>query len=268
MLDQAASDVEAECRELDIYISGLDDAAWNSRTAFFDWTVRDQILHLHQVDRFALASLRSADAFARAKRAVREHQAEGIELSAHVRQEFAEVDRATILATWRETYLALVDALRRSEPKARITWFGPDMSVVSMASARQMEVWAHGQDIYDLFVQSRPVHPRLRNICEIGARTFGWSFVNRGLEVPDMPAVTLAGADGEPWHWPGAGNGAVTGPALHFALVVTQRRAVEDTRLIRDGEAATHWMEIAQCFAGAPQQRAEPGSRPITNIGA
>ena len=268
MLDQAATDVDAECRELDAYVSGLDDVAWNDRTAFFDWTVRDQILHLHQVDRFALTSLRSADDFARAKQTVRAHQAEGVELSTHVRHEFAGVDRATILATWRETYQALVAALRQSPPRARITWFGPDMSVVSMASARQMETWAHGQDIYDLFAHSRPVHPRLRNVCEIGVRTFGWSFANRGLEVPDMPPVTLAGADGESWHWPGAGNGAVTGPALHFALVVTQRRAAEDSQLIRKGDAATRWMEIAQCFAGAPQQRAEPGSRPMGNVTA
>ena len=38
MLDQAATDVDAECRELDAYVSGLDDVAWNDRTATASWT--------------------------------------------------------------------------------------------------------------------------------------------------------------------------------------------------------------------------------------
>jgi uncharacterized protein (TIGR03084 family) len=261
MLERMSDDLIAECRELDAFVSALNDAAWDRPTDFFGWTVRDQILHLHQVDMFGLASMRGADEFAEEKRITRAGQAEGVELSEQARRRFAGVGREAIMATWRTTYETLVECFRLADPRARMTWFGPDMSVVSFASARQMEVWAHGQDIYDLFGVTRAAHERIRNICEIGVRTFGWSFRNRELEVPAAPAVRLTSPGGATWEWPGEA-GSVTGPSLDFALVVTQRRAVEDSRLVVDGAIARQWMEIAQCFAGAPQARAEPGSRP------
>ena len=45
---------------------------------------------------------------------------------------------------------------------------------------------------------------------------------------------------------------AVTGPALDFCLVVTQRRHVDDTDLVVEGDAASDWMRKAQAFAGPP----------------
>ena len=103
-------------------------------TAFFDWTVRDQILHLHQVDRFGLTSMDSEDAFGEMFRAARAAQADGVELSEQIRREFAAVSDHEVLSVWRTTFEAMVDA---SEPKARMTWFGPLMSIVSFASARK-----------------------------------------------------------------------------------------------------------------------------------
>ena len=42
----------------------------------------------------------------------------------------------------------------------------------------------------------------------------------------------------------------MTGPALDFCLLVTQRRHRDDLALSIDGPAATEWMTIAQAFAG------------------
>jgi len=42
----------------------------------------------------------------------------------------------------------------------------------------------------------------------------------------------------------------VSGDALDFALVVTQRRHLDDTSLAISGERAREWMGIAQAFAG------------------
>ncbi len=47
-------------------------------------------------------------------------------------------------------------------------------------------------------------------------------------------------------------GGSVSGPALDFCLVVTQRRNLADTDLVIRGDAAGEWMEIAQAFAGPP----------------
>ena len=44
----------------------------------------------------------------------------------------------------------------------------------------------------------------------------------------------------------------ITGPALDFCLVATQRRHVDDTSLVVVGDAAADWMRVAQAFAGPP----------------
>jgi uncharacterized protein (TIGR03084 family) len=133
-----------------------------------------------------------------------------------------------------------------------------------MIAARQMEVWAHGQDIYDLLCVRRATATRLRNICDLGVRTYGWTFDNRGLERPGpAPAVTLeTPLDGQ-WLWNEGAAGRVAGPAEDFAMVVTQRRSVHDTALVCEGGGVA-WMSMAQCFAGPPTDGPPPGERAWT----
>ena len=262
MRDRLIDDLLDENGALDAFVSAFIPQDWERRTAFFDWTVRDQILHLHQVDRFGLTSLTGDAPFADTVAAVRAHQAQGVELSAAIRSEFAGMEPAQVLETWRASYRQIAEVLRTAPEGKRLDWFGPPMGIASFASARIMEVWAHGQDIYDLFGVRREATERLRHICELGVRTFGWSFRNRGFDVPPRPAVRLSAPHGDTLEWPGEDDGLVEGSALDFALVVTQRRAPVDTGLVAHGAAAEAWLPIAQCFAGAPQEAARPGSRP------
>jgi len=51
----------------------------------------------------------------------------------------------------------------------------------------------------------------------------------------------------------------VTGTALDFCLVVTQRRHPADTGLVASGPAAEGWIAIAQAFAGPPGPGRTPG---------
>ena len=53
---------------------------------------------------------------------------------------------------------------------------------------------------------------------------------------------------------------SIVGPALDFCLVTTQRRHVDDTGLVVDGDAARDWMEKAQLFAGPPSDGPAPRS--------
>jgi hypothetical protein len=52
----------------------------------------------------------------------------------------------------------------------------------------------------------------------------------------------------------------VTGPALDFCLVVTQRRHPDDTALQVTGEIARDWLARAQAFAGPPTDGPAPRS--------
>jgi len=56
------------------------------------------------------------------------------------------------------------------------------------------------------------------------------------------------------------------GQAIYDALGVERRdedriRNVADTDLEVEGDTATEWMSIAQCFAGPPEQAPLPGTR-------
>ena len=137
------------------------------------------------------------------------------------------------------------------------------MGARSFTSARQMEVWAHGQAIYDLLCVERAPTDRLRNIAELGVRTFGWTFRNRGEAIPtETPYVKLYAPSGAVWEWNGPPSGnSVEGDALEFCQVVVQTRNVTDTRLSVTGIAARRWMAVAQCFAGPPETPPAPGVR-------
>jgi uncharacterized protein (TIGR03084 family) len=147
----------------------------------------------------------------------------------------------------------MVDAFLRSDPSGRVPWYGPEMSVASALTARIMETWAHGQDVFDAFDRSHRQTSALRQVAHIGVRALPNSYITNGLHVPsDSVRVELGAPDGEQWTWgpPDAGQ-RVTGPAIDFCLVATQRRNIADTSLVTEGDVATEWMHIAQAFAGA-----------------
>jgi uncharacterized protein (TIGR03084 family) len=139
------------------------------------------------------------------------------------------------------------------------------MSPASFATARLMEYWAHGQDIADGLGLARRPTARIRHVCHLGVRTRGFSFAIRGLPAPSEDVrVELVGPAGEHWAWgEEAAVDTVRGPALDFALVVTQRRLVDDTALEVHGDVAAQWMRIAQAFAGGPTLT-DPARRTLT----
>jgi uncharacterized protein (TIGR03084 family) len=165
------------------------------------------------------------------------------------------------LESWRANRTTLVDALRGLDVKARVPWFGPPMSVMSHASARLMETWAHGQDIVDTLAIPRVDSPRLRHIAHLGVRTRPYSYTIRNLPVPDDDVrVELRAPTGEPWTWGDQrASNRVAGPAGEFCLVVVQRRHLDDTTLACEGPHAREWLLIAQAFAGQPGAGRRPG---------
>lgn len=256
-------DLQDECDTLRTFLESLGPADWLRQTQFFDWTVADEVMHLHLIDRFGMASLQTPERFSDLVAEVRAGQARGFELSNRMRDQYGRLSPPDLLAAWTETWRAMVGIFAASDLERRIPWFGPEMSVASFAAARQMEVWAHGQDIYDVMRVRRINRDRIRNICDLGVRTQGWSFRNRGLDKPAPPEVRLTAPSGTEWTWSEGGTEAIVGPAEDFALVVTQRRHVDDTRLCVTGANARRWMEIAQCFAGAPETGPASGERMV-----
>jgi uncharacterized protein (TIGR03084 family) len=127
------------------------------------------------------------------------------------------------------------------------------MSLASSVTARIMETWAHGQDIADALGVTREPSLRLRHIAHIGIGARAYSFAVRELPAPQEPIyVELAAPDGTLWTWgPDDAADRITGDALDFCLLVTQRRHRDELKLDVTGPAADEWMSIAQAFAGA-----------------
>jgi uncharacterized protein (TIGR03084 family) len=78
-----------------------------------------------------------------------------------------------------------------------------------------------------------------------------------------MPAepvrLELTAPDGAQWTFgPEDAANRVTGPALDFCLLVTQRKHRSDLALRAEGPIADEWLNIAQAFAGPPGPGREP----------
>jgi uncharacterized protein (TIGR03084 family) len=246
-ISEILADLRAEHADLDALVATAD---LDRATPAEGWTVGDTVGHLWFFDREATTALTDPDAF----RGSVEHAL--TDPDAFVARTLDEPRSlgARLPEVWRETRGALLAALGRADPAAKVPWYGPPMSPASFATARLMEYWAHGQDIADAIGVERRPTARLRHICHLGVRTRGFSYAVRGRQAPDGDVhVALTAPDGSTWHWGDAASpDRVEGSALEFCLVVTQRRTLGDTHLQVIGDAAAEWMSLAQAFAGPP----------------
>ena len=244
-------DLREEGEELDRLVTGLSAPGWALATPASGWTVAHQIAHLAWTDRSALLAVTDADGF-------RTLVEKALAAPASFVDEGAEEDAgrppAELLARWRDGRTALDEALRAAPPKARFPWYGPPMSAASMATARLMETWAHGRDVADALGVVRPPTDRLRHVAWLGVRTRDFAYGVHGLTPPADPfRVELQAPSGDSWiYGPEGAPQRVTGPALDFCLLVTQRAHRADLALRADGPDADRWLDIAQAFAGPP----------------
>lgn len=257
-LTDLLTDLAAESDVLDAILADLPSDAYERPTPAVGWAVRDQVSHLAYFDETATLAAEDPDRF-------RVEAAELMALGDGFPDEVAARYRglpATELLDWfRGTRKRLLDVFGALDPRTRVPWYGPDMSITSSATARLMETWAHGQDVADAVgVRREPTH-RLRHVAHLGVRTFGFTYRLHGREVPTEPVrVELTAPDGATWTWgPDDAADVVRGTALDFCLAVTQRRHLDDLSLDVRGPVATEWMSIAQAYAGAPG----PGRAPV-----
>lgn len=258
---QQAIDFRDESETLHALLDGAGEADFERATQFKQWTLNDVLVHLHFWNRAADMSAFDPDGFATLFAEL------GASLSSGTLRSFENGKIAErgpdLLAAWRTFYLDMAARWEELDPKKRVKWAGPEMSIRSSATARQMETWAHGQELFDLFGVERRDTDRIRNIVVLGVNTYEWGFKVRGMTAPQpMPALRLTAPSGATWSF-GEDNteSEVTGSAVGFAQIVTQTRNVADTDIRTKGEAAALWMANAQCFAGPPETPPAPGER-------
>jgi uncharacterized protein (TIGR03084 family) len=242
-------DLAAESAELRTVLAGLSEAQWREDTPAAGWTIADQVSHLAYFDDVALRSATDPEAFAAEKDAM---DADGGVNPDTIAARFRDLSGAELLTWFDDARGRLIAAFRELDPSVRVPWFGPAMSAASSLTARIMETWAHAQDVYDTVGVVPTPSARLRHVAHIGVGARAFSYAAHGRPASSVPVrVELTAPDGSTWTWgPEDAADRVTGPALDFALLMTQRRHRDDLALEVVGEAAQEWVEIGQAFAG------------------
>lgn len=248
LIDGLVADLAAEHASLDAIAAHAGD--WDIPTPAAGWTIRHQIAHLTAFDTLAVLALTDPGAFA-AEQDQAGTDPEGY--GAGVLVPFLAMTREELLTRWRDGRTILLAAFTRADPASRYLWYGPPMGLASMITARLMETWAHGQDVADAVGVTRAPSPRLAHIARIACLAFGFSYLNRGLDVPEQRVrVELDGVDG-PWTFGDEDSAdVVRGSLQEFCLVLTRRRKIGDTALTVVGPVAGEWMRIGQAYAGPP----------------
>ena len=245
------ADLAAEGDQLEELVAPLDAEGWRLPTPAAGWDVAHQVAHLAWTDETAVAAAtdkeewdaRVVAAMADPDGFVDAQAAAGAALSGD-----------ELLRRWHLARQALGRTLRELPQETRIPWYGPPMSVTSMATARFMETWAHARDVAAALGVELPQHDRLRHVVHIGVRTRDFAFRTRGLDAPtdDFRMVLRLPSGEELSYGPLDAAQSVTGSAYDFALLVTQRVHRDDTDLTAVGPEADRWLDVAQAFAGPP----------------
>lgn len=262
---QQAYDFLEETDILFNLLDSLEGEKFEQKTLFKKWTINDILVHLHFWNKNAHAALNEPEKF------------DGM-----MEQFFSAIQTGTLrpyenkivhergrdlLKAWYQLSKEISANFSTVDPKLRVKWAGPDMSARTCISARQMEVWAHGQAIFDLLDQDRQESDRIKNVVMLGINAFGWSHSVHGIEVPtEMPFLKLKSPSCEVWEFGNVSNEErIEGEAVEFSQVVAQTRNIADTNLNVIGKISKTWMKNAQCFAGPPEKPPEPGKRKRSN---
>lgn len=243
------ADLDAESAELDALVSGLKTELWTTPTPAEGWTIAHQIGHLAWTDAQSVLAVTDADAFQAALKNAWSDPDGFVDKAA---DEWSARD--DLLDAWRSGRADLQKALAAVPAGEKVPWFGPPMSPASMATARIMETWAHSLDVHDALGVKKEPSNRIRHVAHIGIKARGFAYALNQLTPPSEEIrVELTAPDGEEWTWgPEDAAQRVTGSALDFCYLVTQRRHIDDTDVKGEGSDAKQWLSIAQAFAGPP----------------
>jgi uncharacterized protein (TIGR03084 family) len=251
VLTAVLADLAAEGDRLDALVAPLADEGWRAPTPAPGWDIATTVAHLAWTDEVAVAAATDTQAWDEHVVAAIADPTGYVDAGALAG---GAVSAAALLARWRAARATLRDTLASYPRGQKMPWFGPPMSAASMATARFMETWAHSLDVHEALGRQPEVSDRIRHVAHLGVRTRDFAFSVHGLAAPaEEFRVDLVAPSGDVWSWgPEDAPQTVTGSALDFCRLVTQRCHRGDTDLVATGPDADRWLDITQAFAGPP----------------
>ena len=262
---QQAYDFKNESDHLYSILENLPEKDLDTKTQFKQWSFNNIIRHLHVWNYASKIALYKNCEWKKFSDYFYNFFNNGKSLKDFEKEFTNDLYGKKLLNKWKKLYLEITEEFKLEDPKKRVKWIGPDMSVISSISARHMETWAHGQAIFDSIGIKRKNKDRILNIVIIGNNTFNWSYKINKLDIPkETPYLKLTSPSGKLWELnKKQKNNYIEGLAEEFCQVVTQVRNIQDVKLVVKGKVSEKWMSIAQCFAGLAQRPPKPGARKI-----
>jgi uncharacterized protein (TIGR03084 family) len=241
------AELAAEQTQLMDFVRALTPDEWLSPTPARLWDVRDTISHLADVDEMAIDTIADGP---HALNAVAARAASDADVTYQGVMRGRRFAGAEVLAWWERTSARERDVLARLDPNARVGW-GIGMRAATLVTARMMETWAHGLDVYAAR-HTEPVDTdRLAHVAWLSTRALPYAYTVAGREPPPEPLrVELRLPSGAPWTFgPEDAPARITGAASQYCRVFVQRLAVADaTDLHATGAAAVAALEVARAY--------------------
>ena len=173
---QQAYDFRDECNAVYAILENLKEQDYEMPTQFKGWTFNNVIGHLHVWNYAADISLKDEDEWKSFANSAMQALGSGASMNEFEQTITKGIKGPELLSMWKEYYTDMTERFAVADPKKRVKWMGPDMSVRSSISARHMETWAHAQELYDSLGLDRINEDRIKNIVIIGNNTFNWCF--------------------------------------------------------------------------------------------
>lgn len=240
-------DLTAEERELQTLLHSIDDDAWLRPTPARGWDVRDTISHLADTDEMAIATATGIPGSINGRAAI---AASGEDLTYRGVLHGRRLGGPGVLEWWEESTHALRLMFEALDPNLRVPW-GIGMRGPSLVTARLMETWAHGLDVYTAVGIAPTDTDRLAHVAWLATRALPYAYTFAGREPPAEPVrVELTLPSGAPWNTgPVDAVNRITGTASEYCRVFVHRMKVADARSLRaDGPAATDALSVARAF--------------------
>jgi uncharacterized protein (TIGR03084 family) len=246
-IDDLVADLEAEQVALQSLLRDVEPSDWLRPTPAWQWDVRDSVSHLADTDELAIDTMR--DGPRSLGRMVASH-ASAEDVTYEGVRRGRRRSGADVLAWWEAVSHEERATLRALDPATRVPW-GLGMRPPSFVTARLMETWAHGLDVYAALGVEPVDTPRLRHVAWIATRAVPYAFSVVARAPPSAPLrVELTLPDGTTWDTgPADAADRITGPAGEYCRVFVQRlRAADAPNLRAEGDAARAVLAVARAY--------------------
>jgi uncharacterized protein (TIGR03084 family) len=240
-------DLTAEQQSLLDRLRSLDEDDWLRPTPARGWDVRDTVSHLADTDEMAIATATGAPGSLNARA---ETSASGEDVTFRGVLRGRRQSGRAVCAWFEASTAALHEMFRTLDPVERVPW-GIGMRPPSLVSARLMETWAHGLDVYAAVGVEPPDSDRLAHVAWLATRALPYAYTVAGREPPGDPIrVELTLPSGAPWaNGPVGAADRITGTASEYCRVFVHRLAVDDAVTLRaEGDAAADALRVARAY--------------------